>query len=109
MPDFTQEEIAVVTTTTASMDDARKLARAIIDEALAACVQLDLIAASLYRWEGQSCEDAEVRLTIKTMPAKLAGLERLFGKAHPYELPQFVVTRCGAGAAYAAWVRAEVA
>ena len=55
------------------------------------------------------CEEAEVRLTIKTAGGRVAALEAFFGERHPYDLPQLVAARCEASAAYAAWVRAEVA
>ena len=107
--DCTQEDIAVVTTTVGSPDAARKLARAILDARLAACVQIEPIAASFYRWQGRLREDAEVWFLFLFLLAQLAGLQRLFTDEHPYELPQCGVARCGASNAYAAWVRSEVA
>ena len=63
-----EDEILSVTTTVATLDDAKALARAIVEERLAACVQIDAIAASFSRWEGRLCEEPEVRLSIKTVP-----------------------------------------
>jgi periplasmic divalent cation tolerance protein len=101
-------EVVTVTTTVASRADGETLARAILDARLAACVQLEEGLTSFYRWEGRMCTDPEVRLTIKTLPACLPGLQQLFAQKHPYEVPQFVVVGGQASAAYAAWVRGEV-
>ena len=97
-------KICVVTTTVGSMEEASRLARSIVAKKLAACVQLDEIASSVYTWDGQLCTDPEVRLTIKTVTGKLAGLEAFFGEEHPYELPQFAACEMAASKAYGSWV-----
>lgn len=102
-------DILTVTTTVGSRDDARKLARAILQARLAACVQVEEGLTSFYRWQGKECEDAEVRLTVKTLPGCAPALQALFREQHPYELPQFLATRMEAGEAYYEWARAEVA
>jgi len=102
------ELILSVTTTVGSLDAARELARQILAEKLAACVQLDAEVTSLYRWKGKQHEDREVRLVIKTLPAREQALRDLFGRLHPYELPQFLCVAMRASPAYAAWVRSEV-
>jgi len=91
------------------MDDARRVARALVEARLAACVQLDTIEASFYRWEGKLCEEAEVRLTIKTSPAKVEEIGAFFDEHHPYDVPQFIAAPCTASQAYAAWVAGELA
>ncbi|HVE53005.1 MAG TPA: divalent-cation tolerance protein CutA [Ramlibacter sp.] len=101
-------EVATVTTTIATRAEGQALARAILDARLAACVQLEEGLTSCYRWEGKVCEDAEVRLTIKTVPACVPALRELFRRAHPYALPQFVAWTGEGSEAYAAWVREEV-
>ncbi|GAB3651221.1 divalent-cation tolerance protein CutA [Ramlibacter alkalitolerans] len=102
-------DILTVTTTVGSRDDAQKLARAIMQARLAACVQVEEGLTSFYRWQGKECEDAELRLTVKTLPGCEAALQALFREQHPYELPQFVAVRMQAGEGYFAWVRGEVA
>lgn len=97
-----------VTTTVGSLAEAQALARDLVAERLAACVQLEPALQSFYRWEGRACEDAEVRLTIKTVPAAAAALQTFLARRHPYELPQFLATPMRASAAYAQWVRGEV-
>ena len=101
-------QVLTVTTTVATRAAADMLARRILDEHLAACVQLDTAVTSLYRWQGAMCEQAEVRLVIKTLPGREPALQALFAQHHPYELPQFVAVAGQASAAYARWVRDEV-
>lgn len=101
-------EILSLTTTVASREDAQRLARALIDRRLAACVQLDTGVQSHYRWKGETCADTEVRLTIKSLPAKLASLQDFMAEQHPYEVPQLLWQTMGASPAYAEWVRGEV-
>lgn len=102
-------DILSVTTTVASRADGERLARALVQRRLAACVQLEEGLTSLYRWQGKDCADAEVRLTIKTLPECAEVLRVFLEREHPYEVPQFLATCMRASAAYHAWVRAEVA
>lgn len=108
MQECKDRDILTVTTTVGSMDDATRLAREIVQRRLAACVQVEPIAASVYRWEGRLCEEPEVRLSIKTLPRLRDTLQACLEELHPYELPQFLAVTQQASGAYAAWVRAEV-
>ncbi len=108
MPECNDRDILTVTTTVASAADARTLARAILQRRLAACVQVEDGLVSFYRWQGRECEDAEARLTIKTLPRCEAGLSELFAQQHPYEVPQFLCVRMRASEAYFAWAAGEV-
>ncbi|MEJ8839435.1 divalent-cation tolerance protein CutA [Ramlibacter sp. AN1133] len=101
-------DILAVTTTVGSRDDARRLARAILQARLAACVQVEEGLTSFYRWQGKECEEAEVRVTVKTLPGCEQALQALFREQHPYQLPQFAAVRMQAGGAYGDWVRGEV-
>ncbi|WP_233259305.1 divalent-cation tolerance protein CutA [Ramlibacter sp. WS9] len=96
-----------IATTVGSLADAQRLAREIIAQRLAACVQVEQGVASFYRWKGELCEESEVRLVIKTLPGCEAALQALFAKHHPYEVPQFLAARLIASPAYAQWARAE--
>lgn len=109
MEDCKEADILTVTTTVGSAADARALARAILERRLAACVQVEQGLTSFYRWNGKECEDPEVRLTIKTRPGLEPALRELFAAAHPYDVPQFVAWMGRATAAYASWVRGELA
>lgn len=101
-------DILSLSTTVGSTEDAHRLARALVERRLAACVQVDEGVRSHYRWQGALCADAEVRLTVKSLPALLPRLQAFMAAEHPYELPQLLWTTCAASPAYAEWVRSEV-
>ena len=107
MQDIEGLEILSVTTTVGSRADATALAREILAQRLAACVQIDEGVTSLYRWQGELREESEVRLVIKSLPGCAAALQALFAKHHPYEVPQFLAEPMHASPAYASWARAE--
>jgi len=67
-----------------------RLAESLLEEKLAACVNLIPGLTSLYRWEGKLCRDAESLLLIKTRHGKLAALTRRVKALHPYALPEIV-------------------
>ena len=109
MQDSDELDILTVTTTVGSPAAAKNLARQVLGERLAACVQIDEGHTSLYRWQGELREEPEVRLVIKTLPGCESALRALFARHHPYELPQFLAHRMRASEGYAAWARAEIA
>lgn len=108
MQDCKELDVLSVATTIGSRGAAQALAREILAQRLAACVQLEDGLHSLYRWKGQLCEEPEVRMVIKTLPACEAALLSLFARHHPYEVPQFLAVRMSASPAYGEWLRSEV-
>jgi periplasmic divalent cation tolerance protein len=103
MENCKETDILAVTTTVASRADGERLARELVQHRLAACVQLEEGLTSFYRWQGELCADAEVRLVIKTLPEARDALLAFIGEHHPYEVPQFLAVRMSASEAYAAW------
>jgi len=102
--------ILSITTTVPAREPGLALARAALAARLAACAQVDEApVTSVYRWQGQVCEEGEWRVTFKTTPACEPALRALVAAQHPYELPQWLVSPVQASAAYADWVRAETA
>jgi periplasmic divalent cation tolerance protein len=101
--------VALVLTTLGADRDASPLARALVEERLAACVNILPAMRSLYRWQGRVADDREQQLLIKTTPGRLAALQARLRELHPYELPEFIVLDAAASVAYAAWVRESVA
>lgn len=100
-------DMLAVFTTVADQAQADALARAAVEQHLAACVQTDAIR-STYRWEGQVVCESEVRLMFKTTRARYPALEALLRAQHPYELPAiYALPVSGASTAYAAWVCTE--
>lgn len=106
--DLSATNLVVVLTT--MPDDARtdELARALVDERLAACVNVHGPMTSIYRWKGGVERDAERQIVIKTTRDRLVALETRLRALHPYELPEFVVLSVEGGSeAYLDWVNAE--
>ena len=101
-------ELRSVYLTFPDLDSAASVAKRLVDGRLAACVNLLPRALSFYRWEGKLCQEAEVRLVIKTLPACEAALQGLFAELHPYEVPQFLAVPMRASPAYFDWVLGEV-
>ncbi|MDQ3280562.1 MAG: divalent-cation tolerance protein CutA [Acidobacteriota bacterium] len=100
----------LVLTTVGANDDARGLARALVEARVAACVNIVPRIDSIYRWRGNIEEDGEQLLLIKTSDARVDALREALMQRHPYEVPEFVVVPIGATSdAYGAWVLASVA
>jgi periplasmic divalent cation tolerance protein len=100
-------DIILVLTTMPDDDRAAALARTLVEERLAACVNVHGAMRSTYRWKGQIECDAERQVVIKTTREQLAKLEARLRALHPYELPEFVAIAAEASDAYANWVSAE--
>jgi periplasmic divalent cation tolerance protein len=85
---------------------ATRIATALVDQGLAACVNRVPGVRSLYRWDGQLQDDAEVLLAIKTTAGRYGQVEGLIAAQHPYELPEVLALPVVAGSArYMDWVR----
>ena len=98
-------DIVLVLTTVSDDASADLIARALVDEHLAACVNLHGPMASVYRWKGAVEREAERQLVIKTTRARLPALEARLAALHAYELPEFLVIPVeGGSAAYLEWV-----
>lgn len=79
------QPIAVITTTS-SREEARLLAGQLVEQGLAACVQISEIE-SVYRWNGTVQQEAEFRLLIKTEQPLYDAVEQAILNLHSYELP----------------------
>ena len=101
-------KIAIVLTTIGADTDAAKLGRTLVDEGLAACVNVLPPMTSIYRWKGTVDEAREQQLVMKTTAEGLGALERRLRELHSYELPEFIVLDAAAGAAYGQWISDSV-
>ena len=98
-----------VMTTTAAQADAKRVARAVLEVHLAACVQIIGPLTSLYWWQGEIEQAEEWLCLIKTRADAFADLERAIRSVHPYEVPEIVALPVAAGSAdYLAWLNGEV-
>lgn len=97
-----------VTTTTSKEEDARGLARAIVEKRLAACAQILGPISSVYWWQGNLEEAAEWLCVFKTREALFAELEKEIRRIHPYEVPEIVATSIADGSRdYLKWIQDE--
>jgi periplasmic divalent cation tolerance protein len=94
----------VVLTTVPSREAARSLATRLVENRLAACVQLSAIE-SVYRWQGSVQHEEEVLLLIKTRSELYAPLEAFIKEVHSYEVPEILQLPVQAGAeTYLRWL-----
>ena len=101
-------EVVLVLTTMPDAERAEAFARTLVDERLAACVNVHGPMTSVYRWKGEIEREAERQVVVKTTRGRLAALEARLRSLHPYELPEFLVVAVEDGsAAYLKWVREE--
>jgi periplasmic divalent cation tolerance protein len=98
-----------VATTVANRDDADRIARELIAQRLAGCVQVLGPIRSTYHWQGQ-IESAEEWLCLAKSRAELyEALQAAILKLHPYQTPEILATPVAAGnPAYLAWLDAEL-
>ena len=99
----------VVFTTTATRDDAERLAHQLVERELAACVQILPQMISVYRWQGKIEQADEALLLIKTTDAVYPALEKAIRELHSYQTPEMIALSVTAGSAdYLAWLQATI-
>jgi len=100
----------VVFSTCDSLEAAERIARLLIEERLAACVNILPGARSIYRWEGKIEESPELLLVIKSSQGLLPRLIAELQKIHSYEVPEIIALPIVEGAKpYLDWMDAELA
>ncbi|EJN08487.1 divalent-cation tolerance protein CutA [Herbaspirillum sp. YR522] len=100
----------LVLTSVPEAELAEQLARSLVEQQLAACVNILAPVASVYRWAGKIEQATEIPLLIKSTQARYAELERAILRAHPYDVPEIVVLPVSGGlASYLQWMRDETA
>jgi periplasmic divalent cation tolerance protein len=99
----------VVLSTFPDAEKAAQVARALVDEQLAACVNLVAGVRSIYRWQGAVQDDAEALAIIKTTSARYAQLAARLAELHPYEVPEIIALPIADGhRPYLAWLAGEL-
>ena len=100
-------EIVLMLTTLPDTASAQKLADAVLDARLAACVTESAPVRSRYHWNGQKELAEEIQLLFKTSVPRALELEQFIVRHHPYDTPEIVSWPASASAAYGQWVAAE--
>jgi periplasmic divalent cation tolerance protein len=98
----------VVLMTAGRSEEAATIARALVNERLAACVNLLPGITSCYRWEGRVAEDAEILLVAKTRTELFEALARRVRELHSYATPEIIAVPVVAGSPdYLQWIDRE--
>lgn len=98
----------VVLVTTPTPERAAEIARAVVEERLAACGNVVPGLRSIYRWEGKLEDEPEALLVLKTTRDRFEALRDRVVALHPYQVPEVVALPVEAGSApYLAWIAAE--
>jgi len=99
----------IVLTTVGASFEVQPLALQLVEERLAACVNVVPQIHSVYRWKGKIENDSEQLLLIKTAEERLDALRTTLFAMHPYEVPEFVVIRIDdLSDTYRAWLVGEL-
>jgi len=100
--------VLVVITNLPDRAAAEKLADTLVEQRVAACVNILAPCRSVYRWKGAVQHDEEHPILIKTTIERYAALEAAIRAGHPYELPEIIALPAGRGLpAYLDWVDTE--
>jgi periplasmic divalent cation tolerance protein len=100
-------EIALLWSTFADRAEAERVAEAVLDERLAACVNILAPCTSIYRWHGKIERGEEVPALFKTRPELAGQLRERIAALHGYDLPVIEAWTASAGDAVSGWVAAE--
>ena len=95
----------VALSTVAGAEDAERIARAVVDRGLAACVNVLPQVVSIYRWKGSVEREEERLLVMKTTSDRFEALRQAIVELHPYDVPEIIALPIAAGhEPYLAWL-----
>jgi periplasmic divalent cation tolerance protein len=102
------EQVLLVLTNVPDEATAHALARTLVEQRAAACVNILPAVRSVYRWQGALEEAGEVTLLMKTTQLRYSELEAVIRNGHPYDVPEIIAVPVVAGLpAYLNWVEEE--
>lgn len=100
-----ESRILIVWTTVAKPSDGETIAAKLLEEKLAACVNIGAASTSHYHWQGKRCVETEFLVTIKTTQEAYPKLEKTLLNIHPYDCPEIIALPASHSAeAYEKWV-----
>jgi periplasmic divalent cation tolerance protein len=95
----------VVLMTAGNQENAQAIAHALVEERLAACVNIIREMRSIYRWQGEIEDEAECLMIAKTRSSAFASLEKRVRELHSYEVPEIIALRIDRGSnPYLGWI-----
>jgi periplasmic divalent cation tolerance protein len=101
-------DVVLILTTVPAAARADAIARSLVDERLAACVNVLSPMTSFYRWQGKIEQEEERQIVIKTTRDRVASVQTRLRDLHAYEVPEFLVLAVSDGSTgYLDWVRNE--
>jgi periplasmic divalent cation tolerance protein len=101
--------VVVAFTTAPTVEKAAEIAHALVGEKLAACVNIVPGVRSIYRWNGEVCDEGEVLCLVKTRSERVDALRARLVALHPYDVPELVVLDVVDGhEPYLSWVLGAV-
>lgn len=101
--------LRLILTTAPSQAEARKIARALVERKVAACVNIIPKIESIYRWQGKVESAEEWLLVVKTTQARVKTVEKAIRELHSYELPECIVVPIEGGSReYLRWLGEQV-
>ncbi len=104
--DSDEHSDAMIVYCTAPAEKAAELAKVVVQERLAACVNLIPHVRSIYRWQGEICDDEETLAIIKTARGRFEALRKRLVELHPYDCPEVIAFPVEQGhQPYLDWVR----
>ena len=109
MPGHPEDPAVEVHVTAPDAATAERLARILVDERLAACVQVVPGVRSFYRWEGEVAVDDEHLVLVKTLTSRVDAVRERVVSEHPYDTPEVLaVPAVTVDARYFSWLRESV-
>jgi periplasmic divalent cation tolerance protein len=106
------DEVTFIYATAPDLAIARQIAKSVVENRAAACVNIFPSVKSVYRWEGRIEEADEVAMIVKTTAGLAAKARDLIAANHPYKTPAVIAFRVDEGlssTAFCAWIRAASA
>lgn len=102
-------QVALVVLITVPQDQAHEMARTLVRERLAGCVNVVPATFSVYRWEDELSEDTEALLIVKTTQERYEALERRVRAMHTYQVPEILALTVGQSLPeFAAWLESSL-
>ncbi len=98
----------VIYITTGSVNEAKKIGRALVEEKLVACSNVISPIRSIYSWQGKICDDKEAMMILKTRKTHFKQIVKRVEKLHSYDVPEIIAMPIIEGSSkYLSWINEE--